>query len=255
VKARGAIRIVPLVGLPEIEPHQDLVGLIVDAWRRSSVIPEPGDIVVVTQKIVSKAENHLVALESVTPSARAREWAHEWGREERVVELILREAVRIVRMERGVIIAETRHGLICANTGVDTSNVRPGWAALLPVDPDASAQRLCAGLREALGVPVGVIISDTFGRPWREGQTNVAIGVAGLAPIVDYRGQSDSHGQTLVTSAIAVADELASAAELVMGKTSGVPVAIVSGTGLGSATAEAGGAHALLRRPDQDMFR
>jgi coenzyme F420-0:L-glutamate ligase/coenzyme F420-1:gamma-L-glutamate ligase len=158
-------------------------------------------------------------------------------------------------MERGVIISETRHGFICANAGVDTSNVEPGWAALLPTDPDGSAQGLCGGLREAFGVPVGVVVSDTFGRPWREGQVNVAIGVSGLSPIADYRGGADTFGQRLVSSAIAVADELAAAAELVMGKTDGVPAAIVAGTGLGIADVGQGSARALIRRAEEDMFR
>jgi coenzyme F420-0:L-glutamate ligase/coenzyme F420-1:gamma-L-glutamate ligase len=248
------VRIHGIPAVPEIQPADDLVPLIVAAARQSDVPIAAGDVVVVTQKIVSKSENSLVALDAVTPSPRAQEWGRTWNKDARVIELVLREAVRIVRMERGVIIAETRHGLICANGGVDTSNVQPGWAALLPPDPDASARRLCAGFRAALGVPVGVIVSDTFGRPWREGQVNVAIGVAGLAPITDYRGSTDSHGQRLVTSAIAVADELAAAAELVMGKTRRVPVAVVNGTGLGTGRDE-GGARALLRRPEEDMFR
>lgn len=250
-----AVRIVALTGLPEIEPGDDLVALIVASAVRSRLTIGSGDVLVVTQKIVSKAENCLVALDTVTPSPRAEEWARAWKKDARVIELVLGQAARIVRMERGVIVAETRHGLVCANAGVDTSNVRPGWASLLPADPDASAHRLCLGFRAALGVPVGVVISDTFGRPWREGQTNVAIGVAGLTPILDYRGQTDSHGQRLVTSAIAVADELAAAAELVMGKTRGVPVAVVAATGLGSGREEEGSANALVRRREEDLFR
>jgi coenzyme F420-0:L-glutamate ligase/coenzyme F420-1:gamma-L-glutamate ligase len=249
------VRILSLPGLPEIQPGDDLVALIVAAAARSQLTIESGDVVVVTQKIVSKAENRLVRLDTVTPSSKAIAWARAWKKDARMIELVLREATRIVRMERGVVIAETRHGLVCANAGVDTSNVRPGWAALLPSDPDASARRLSAGLRAALGAPLGVVISDTFGRPWREGQTNVAIGVAGLRPILDYRGQADSHGQRLVTSAIAVADELAAAAELVMGKTRGVPVAVVGGTRLGTGRDDEGSAAALLRRREEDMFR
>lgn len=249
------VHVLGLTGLPEIEAGDDLVALTVAAAARSSLGIAAGDVLVVTQKIVSKAEDRLVPLDSVTPSAQAVEWARAWRRDARVIELVLREAARIVRMERGVLIAETRHGLVCANAGVDTSNVRPGWAALLPADPDASARRLCAGLRAALGVPLGVVISDTFGRPWREGQANVAIGVAGLRPILDYRGQADSHGRRLQTTEIAVADELASAAELVMGKTLGVPVAVVSGTGLGTGREDEGRATALVRRREEDLFR
>jgi coenzyme F420-0:L-glutamate ligase / coenzyme F420-1:gamma-L-glutamate ligase len=251
----GGVRLVPIRGLGEIQPGDDLVAAIAGAVRGANGSVHPGDVFVVTQKIVSKAEGSLVALDSVTPSVRAGEWALTWGRDPRAIELVLRESVRLVRMERGVIIAETRHGFICANAGVDTSNVRPGWAALLPADPDASASRLCTGLREVFGVPVGVVISDTFGRPWREGQTNVAIGVAGLRPIADYRGGADTYGQPLVSSAIAVADELAGAAELVMGKIERVPAAIVAGLGLGTADPADGGAKALVRRPEEDMFR
>jgi coenzyme F420-0:L-glutamate ligase/coenzyme F420-1:gamma-L-glutamate ligase len=249
------VRIVPLTGLPEIEPDVDLVELIITAVGRSHLAIEAGDIFVVTQKVVSKAENRLVALDTITPSAQATEWAQKWKKDPRVIELVFREAARIVRMERGVIVAETRHGFVCANAGVDTSNIRPGWAALLPSDPDTSARCLCDGLRSALGIPVGVIISDTFGRPWREGQTNVAIGVSGLSAILDYRGEVDSHGQRLVTSAIAVADELAAAAELAMGKTLGIPVAVITGTQLGTGASQGAGATALLRRREDDFFR
>jgi coenzyme F420-0:L-glutamate ligase/coenzyme F420-1:gamma-L-glutamate ligase len=253
--ASGCVRLVPIRGFSEIRPGDDLLAALTGAIRAANHPVATGDVIVVTQKIVSKSEGALVALDAITPSSRAAEWAREWKKDPRVIELVLRESVRLVRMDRGVIIAETRHGLICANAGVDTSNVGPGWAALLPADPDASARRLCEGLRQAFGVPVGVVISDTFGRPWREGQTNVAIGVAGLTPIADYRGSTDTFGQPLVSSAIAVADELAGAAELVMGKTDGVPAAIVVGTGAGVADIGQGSARALIRRPEEDMFR
>jgi coenzyme F420-0:L-glutamate ligase/coenzyme F420-1:gamma-L-glutamate ligase len=248
-------RLVPLPGLPEIEAGDDLVELIAAAAVRADLTIGAGDVFVVTQKIVSKAEDRLVALEAVTPSLRAAEWAREWNKDARVIELVLGEAARIVRMERGVIVTETRHGFVCANGGVDTSNVRQGWAALLPLDPDASARRLCAGLRSVFAQPVGVVISDTFGRPWREGQVNVAIGLAGLPPIIDYRGLTDSFGVRLVTSAIAAADELAAAAELVMGKSSGVPVAVIAGTGLGAGRLDQGSARNLVRRREDDLFR
>jgi coenzyme F420-0:L-glutamate ligase/coenzyme F420-1:gamma-L-glutamate ligase len=251
----SSVRLVAVRGLGQIRPGDDLVGMLTGAIRAGNHPVAAGDIVVVTQKIVSKSEGALVALDEVTPSARAEEWGRAWMKDPRVIELVLRESVRLVRMERGVIISETRHGLICANAGVDTSNVEPGCAALLPADPDASARRLCGGLRDGFGVPIGVVISDTFGRPWREGQVNVAIGVAGLMPIADYRGGTDTYGQRLVSSAIAVADELAAAAELVMGKTDGVPAAIVAGTGLGVADVGRGSARALIRRAEEDMFR
>jgi coenzyme F420-0:L-glutamate ligase/coenzyme F420-1:gamma-L-glutamate ligase len=253
--APGTIVIHPLTGLPEIQPGDDLVALIVAALARVRLTIATGDVLVVTQKIVSKAEDRLIALDSVVPSAEARQWAEAWAKDARVVELVLRETARIVKMERGLIIAETRHGLVCANAGVDTSNVRPGWAALMPIDPDGAARRICAGVRAATGARIGVIVSDTFGRPWREGQTNVAIGVAGLMPIADYRGRTDTFGQRLVTSAIAVADELAAAAELVMGKTSGCPVALIAGCGIGSGNDEQGGVAELLRRREDDLFR
>ena len=249
------VRLIPLRGIGDIRPHDDLVSIIAGTIRDAHHTLAAGDVVVVTQKVVSKAEGALVALDTVAPSPRAAEWARTWKKDPRAIELVLRESVRLVRMERGVIIAETRQGLICANAGVDTSNVAPGWATLLPADPDASARRLCEGLRTQLRVPVGVVISDTFGRPWREGQTNVAIGVAGLSPLADYRGGADTYGQPLVSSAIAVADELAAAAELVMGKIEGVPAAIVAGTGLGAADVGAGSARALIRRAEEDMFR
>ncbi len=255
LRPSGGFRVVPIEGIPDIEPGDDLVAAIAGAIRSANQPVAAGDVVVITQKVVSKAEGALVALDTVSPSPPAAEWAREWQKDPRVIELVLRESVRLVRKERGVIIGETRHGLVCANAGVDTSNVRPGWAALLPADPDASARRLCHGLRHAFDVPLGVVISDTFGRPWREGQTNVAIGVAGLVPITDYRGGVDTYGRPLVSSAIAVADELAGAAELVMGKTDRVPVAIVAGTGLGAASVEGSGARSLVRRSEEDMFR
>jgi coenzyme F420-0:L-glutamate ligase/coenzyme F420-1:gamma-L-glutamate ligase len=252
---RGEVRVVPVRGIPEIQSGDDLVAAIVRAIGNAGQPVAGGDVIVVTQKIVSKSEGALVALDTVSPSARAAEWAREWQRDPRLIELVLRESVRLVRMERGVIIAETRHGLVCANAGVDTSNVPPGWAALLPADPDASARRLGEGLRRIFDVPVGVVISDTFGRPWREGQTNVAIGVAGLLALTDYRGGVDTFGRPLVSTAIAVADELAAAAELVMRKIDRVPVALVAGTGLGAAAIDGSSARSLIRRSEEDMFR
>jgi coenzyme F420-0:L-glutamate ligase / coenzyme F420-1:gamma-L-glutamate ligase len=249
------VSVIGLDGLPEIEPGDDLVRLTLDAIERQSVAIEPGDVFVYTQKIVSKAEGCAVRLDDVSPSPVARQWGQTWNRDPRVIELALQEAVRIVRMERGVLITETRHGFVCANSGVDASNLRPGLAARLPLDPDASARRISIGLRTALQRPLGVIISDTFGRPWREGQTNFAIGVAGMRPILDYRGSRDAHGQPLHSTAIAVADEIASAAELVMGKALGIPIAIVQGTGLGVADTDAASGRDLLRRREADMFR
>ena len=234
--------------LPEVKPGDDLAGLIRRAARRERRRLGPRTIVVVAQKIVSKAEGAIVDLRSVAPSPRAKRWARRWSRDPRLIELILRESRRIVRMARGVIISETRHGFVAAHAGVDESNVSPGHATVLPRDPDASARRL----RRALGCGA-VIISDTFGRPWRLGLVNVAIGVAGLDPLLDCRGLRDRAGRPLRTTVLALADEIAAAAGLVMQKTASVPVALISGLPL-----EAGrgrGARALVRSWRADLFR
>lgn len=246
----GALTIWAPAGLPEVRPGDDLAALILDAAGPSL---QPGDLLVVTHKIISKAEGQLVDLTTITPSARAAEFAAAWGKDPRQIEVVLREAVRIVRMERGVIIAETRHGFVCANAGVDASNV-PGAATvcLLPADPDASAARLYARLSERLGFPLPVIISDSFGRPWRNGITNVAIGVAGLLPLTDYRGQPDAHGYIMSASILATADELAAAAELVMGKVAGRPVAVIRGYPY---TPGEGSGRQLIMDPSRDLFR
>ena len=246
------IRILPLPSLPEVAPGDDLAALIVHALASAKLQPESGDIFVVTQKIVSKAEGRLMQLKTVEPSAQAREWAQTYGKDARVIEVILRQAKRIVRKERGVLIVETQHGFVCANAGVDASNVPEGVVTLLPEDPDGSARRLREQLEKTFGVQLAVIISDTFGRPWREGVANVALGVAGLEPLLDYRGQPDTHGHTLQMTVVAVADELAAAAELVMGKTNRVPVALIRGYKYNPA---AGSGRHLLRRPEEDLFR
>ena len=189
-----------------------------------------GDILVVTQKVVSKAEDLLVDLRTIEPSDIALRYAQQWGRDPRQTEVVLRESVRIVRMDRGLIISQTRHGYVCANAGVDASNV-PGeeTVLLLPRDPDASAARLREDLRRRAGVEVAVIISDSFGRPWRQGIVNVALGVAGMAPLADYRGQPDDFGRVMTASVMAVADEIASAAELATGKVDRTPFVVVRG--------------------------
>jgi len=224
-----------------------------EALARSGARVADGDIVVVTQKAVSKAEGRVVELAGVAPSALALGIASEYGKDARVVELVLSEARRIVRMGRGVIITETRGGLVCANSGVDESNVAPGHAALLPEDADASARRVRSEVAAACGADVGVIISDTFGRPFRTGQVDCAIGAAGIAPSEDHAGRPDSFGRALRTTDIAVADELASAAELAMGKARSCPMAVIGGTGI----AVGGGAPAssLLRDAREDLFR
>ena len=244
------LEILPVGGIPEVRPGDDLPDLIARATGESLLA---GDILVVTHKIVSKAEGRLVDLRAVEPSALAKGFAARYGRDPRQIEVALRESRRVVRMERGLIIAETHHGFVCANAGVDASNV-PGddTVCLLPVDPDASAARLREALRARIESDLAVIISDSFGRPWREGITNVAIGVAGMEPLADYRGRRDPYGYPLEASILAVADELAAAAELVMGKTEGIPVAIIRNYPykLGP-----GRALDLLMAPERDLFR
>jgi coenzyme F420-0:L-glutamate ligase/coenzyme F420-1:gamma-L-glutamate ligase len=246
------LRIVSVPGVPEVADGADLGTLIVDALSASGFALETGDVVVVAQKIVSKAEGAVVALADVVPSARAREWASAHGGDPAVIEVVLRESRRLVRMERGIIISETRHGFICANAGVDASNVPAGHVTVLPRDPDASATRLQRTLSARVGCSLGVIVSDTFGRPWREGVVNVALGVAGLRPLLDYRGTRDPFGRLLHSTVIAVADEIAGAAELVMGKTTGTPVVVVRGAAewIGDGTGAM-----LLRQPSLDLFR
>jgi coenzyme F420-0:L-glutamate ligase/coenzyme F420-1:gamma-L-glutamate ligase len=249
---RPSIQIIPLAELPEIVPGDDLSRLIVEAATLHDLRVSEGDIFVVAQKIVSKAEGKIVRLDSIKPSKRAGQWAAEYQKDARVIELVLGEASRIVRMERGVIVAETRHGFVCANAGVDVSNAPEGTAILLPDDADRSACALQTQLKNYFGVHVAVIIADTFGRPWREGLVNVALGVAGIAPLVDYRGKRDASGKTLQATVIARADELAAAAELVMGKTDRVPVAIVRGVAW---VEESGSGRDLIRPAATDIFR
>lgn len=247
------LRIIPVRGIGEVVAGDDLASLILDALARHDQALAERDILVVTQKIVSKAEGRIVDPATVEPSHMAAMAAAQGHKDARYYEVVLRESRRVVKMDRGVLVTETHHGLICANAGVDESNVAGGsTVTLLPSDPDASARALRAELRARAGVEVAVIISDTFGRPWREGQVNVAIGVAGIAPLADYAGQRDSYGYLMQASNIAVADELASAAELVMGKTDAVPAVIVRGYPYVAAEASA---RALIRAPEKDLFR
>jgi coenzyme F420-0:L-glutamate ligase/coenzyme F420-1:gamma-L-glutamate ligase len=247
-----AIQVIGVQGMPEVIDGDDVASLIVEAVRRAELSIDERDIFVVAQKIVSKAEGRIVRLEIIEPSSRAREWAAAWDKDARVVEVVLRESRRIVRMERGVLISETEHGFICANAGVDTSNVAEGTVTLLPKDPDTSAQKIRASLEQQFDVEVAVIVSDTFGRPWREGLVNVALGLSGIAPLIDYRGQEDSHGRTMKVTVMAIADEIASAAELVMKKSAGIPVAIVRGFDYDAS--EASGFE-LIRAAELDLFR
>lgn len=228
------VEVIALAGLPEVMPGDDLGAMIGDALEATpGVLPlHPGDVLVVTQKVVSKAEGAVVDLRTVTPGPDAVAWAEAWDRDPRQIQVVLDEAARIVRMERGVLIVETRHGFVCANAGVDASNVGPDsgdTVTLLPRDPDASAARIRAAVRARVGGDVAVVISDSFGRPWRWGIVDVALGVSGLLPLEDLRGLPDADGRVMRTTVRAVADELASAAELALGKTAGRPVALVRG--------------------------
>ncbi len=249
------IRIIPIEGLGDIAPGDDLAAIISQALKKQNLALQPGDIVVVTQKIVSKVEGRVVDLEQVEASAFAQSIARQNNKDAQHIEVVLRESKRIVRMDHGVLISETSHGFICANAGVDESNVNgKRQLTLLPVDPDASAQQLQSRLLQGSEVDhdIAVIISDTWGRPWRNGQVNMAIGVAGMESLIDYRGLYDPYGYELHASVIAVADELASAAELVMGKIESIPVAIIRGYAYTSAK---GDASTLVRDPATDMFR
>lgn len=247
------IQIIGVDGVGEVRPGDDVGLAIRRGLDHSGIALERGDVLVVTHKIVSKAEGRLVDLRTIEPSPFARQWAERFGKDARQIEVVLRESVRIVRMDRGIIIAETRHGFVCANAGVDASNVAgDDMVCLLPLDPDASAAWLAAAFETTLGFPVAVIITDSFGRAWRDGVVNIAIGVAGMQPLVDYRGQNDPYGYVLSASVMGVADEVAAAAELAMGKVDQRPVAVVRGypydTGPGSA-------QQLVTRPERDMFR
>ncbi len=215
-------------------------------------LAEPGDVLVVTHKVLSKAEGRLVSLATVEPSPLASGHAHKWGKDPRQVEVVLRESGSILRMEGPVIISRTRHGLVCANAGVDKSNVPGQSVCLLPEDPDASAGHLYRALEAALSFALPVVVSDSFGRPWRLGIVNVAIGLAGMAPFTDHRGRTDAHGYQLEASLMATADAVAAAAELVMGKTDGVPVVLVRGLEL---KGPPGSAAELIRPVEQDLFR
>ena len=257
VEGAGRVEVIALERLPEVRSGDDLETMIGDAIEATSdVLPlRPDDVLVVTQKVVSKAEGAVVDLRTVEPRPEAIAWAERWDRDARQIEVVLREAVRIVRRERGVLIVETHHGFVCANAGVDASNVGPDSGdavTLLPRDPDASAARIRAAVRARFGVDVPVIVSDSFGRPWRWGITDVALGVSGLLPLDDLRGSPDADGRVMRTTVRAVADELASAAELALGKTAGRPVALIRGANppLGE-----GSIRDLVMPPENDLFR
>ena len=252
-----SVHLLPVPGVPPIRPNDDLGRILAHAINESRMGVKPGDVLVVCQKVVSKAEGRVVALDSVSPSPFARSWADTHEKDARVVELVLRETRRIVRMERGNLIVETGPGWVCANAGIDQSNaVEEGTVTLLPVDCDASAVRLRTELRGHLGVDLAVVITDTFGRPWREGQVEFALGVAGLAPIEDLRGKADLYGRELGVTLIATADHVAAAAGLVMGKSDGIPAVLVRGLAAEEPAADQPrGGRALLRPAENDLFR
>jgi coenzyme F420-0:L-glutamate ligase / coenzyme F420-1:gamma-L-glutamate ligase len=247
------IRVLPLRGIGEVHAGDDVGALLLDHLSGAGMKLADGDVLVVKHKIISKAEGRVVALDTVHPSRRAAAWAARYNLDARVVELAFRESVRIVRQENSILITQTRHGLVCANSGVDLSNVDGGRSAvLLPEDPDRSADELRRRLQERLQLSLAVIISDSFGRPWREGLCEVAIGVAGLLPLHDYRGQRDPYGYGLHASVEAIADELACAAGLVCGKLTDTPACIIRGFHFAPGE---GRARQLVRPASRDLFR
>lgn len=242
------IEIIPLTGIPEVRRGGDLAALIRAAADLQKQPIDPSAVVAVAQKIVSKAEGCIVDLRGIDPSPFARAWAAEWRKDPRLIELILAQSRRIVKMDRGVLVTETRHGFVCANAGVDQSNTEgDDFATVLPPDPDASA----CHLRTALGCGA-VLVTDTFGRPWREGLVDVAIGVSGFEALQDYRGETDRRGRKLSATIVAAADQLAAAAGLLMRKADGIPVVLIRGWEWRAAE---GSARPLIRPPEQDLFR
>ena len=247
------MKLIPVPFADEIKPGDELVGKLMLALKHQGLALQRGDILVLKHKIVSKSEGRLVELSRMKPSPASRRWARHYGLDSRVTELALRESKRIVRRKNGVLITQTRHGLVCANSGVDVSNVDGGrHALLLPVNPDRSAMRLHRGLKKILKLSIPVIITDSFGRPWREGLTEVAIGVTGMKPLHDYRRRRDPHGYRLRVSVDAVADELACAAGLVCGKLARTPACIIRGFPYEPG---AGSARDLIRSAATDLFR
>lgn len=252
------IELIALDGVPEVREGDDLGALIAAASRAAAIGLTDDDVAVVTQKVVSKAEGRVVELASVEPRQEAREWAERWGKDPRQVELVLRESVEVVRMaEGGLIIGRTRHGFVCANAGVDLSNTGPDAgerATLLPLDPDASARRIRERLGELTGARPAVLVTDSFGRPWRDGITDVVLGAAGIDVLEDLRGTPDADGRELHATVVAVGDELASAAELAAGKSSRRPVVVVRGYAYRRPTGEDRGARPLVMDRARDLF-
>jgi len=246
------IEVIPLSGIPEVAKGDDLAALILQSLERGSLALEDGDVLVVKHKVVSKAEGRTVRLDSVVPGRRARALAKREGKDPKLVELVLREAVRVVRAGHGVIITETRQGFVCANSGIDQSNVGKGSVALFPLDPDRSARRLRLRIEKLTGKKIAVVVTDTFGRPWRLGQTDVAIGCSGVLPLVEYSGKRDKFGYELRVTEPSVVDEIAGAAELAIGKLKGIPAAVVRGAEYARGE---GGVKSMLMPRDRDLFR
>ena len=242
-----SLQVIPIKIQKEVESGDDLVDLVLELFEIND-----GDVLVFSQKIISKNEGRILSLSSVNPSLLADGIASSYGKDPRLVELILSESKRIVRMENGVIIVETKHGFVCANAGIDESNVKDGYATLLPDDPDKSANLLKDRVKQKTGKDTAIIISDTFGRPFRLGQTDVAIGIAGLEPILDYNGKPDTFGKIMQVTAIAIADEICSTSELVMGKVQKCPIAVIRNYNFSSSTAKI---QEMLRSDHDDLFR
>ncbi|MDG6909295.1 MAG: coenzyme F420-0:L-glutamate ligase [Nitrososphaerota archaeon] len=246
------MEVIPLLGIPEVKAGTSLALLVLASLRDNEVQLHDGDVVVLKQKVVSKAEGRVVSLDDVSPGKRARDLARAQGKDPRLVELILREAVRVVRAGHGVIITETRQGFVCANSGIDQSNVGKGQVALLPADPDRSARKLRKELERRSGKELAVVITDTFGRPWRTGQTDVALGCSGIAPLVPYAGRRDRFGYELRVTEPSVVDEVAGAAELATGKLTGIPAAVVRGVEYVRGDA---GVRSMIMPSERDLFR
>jgi coenzyme F420-0:L-glutamate ligase/coenzyme F420-1:gamma-L-glutamate ligase len=252
----ASITLTAIEGLPVIRQGDNLGELIARALEKMALPPVDGDVAVVCQKVVSKAEGRIRRLDSVEPGALAKDFAARWDKDPRMVQLVLDESRRVVRMERGLLIVETGPGWVCANAGIDESNLlADGYAALLPLDPDRSAAEIRAEIHRLTGALVGVVITDTFGRPWRVGLTEVCLGIAGLEPLCDMRGYKDLGGRELHHTVIAIADELAGAAGLLMGKADGIPAVLVRGYRYQAREPGEVSAKALIRDANSDLFR
>jgi len=252
LKMEGMVQVFPLRGIPRVKPGDDLLKLLKRSLDESGIVLEDADVVVITQKVVSKAEGRVVKIDEVRPGRKAKLLAEEMQKDPRTVQVILSESKRIVRKGHGVLIMETKHGFVCANAGIDQSNVEEGYLTLLPEDPDRSARRIRRRLEAATGKKLAVVITDTFGRPWRDGQIDIAIGCSGLAPLEDLVGTTDPYGHTLRVTQPAIVDEIASASELVMRKHSLTPAAVVRGVTYKRGDA---GVRSIVRERRLNLFR